>query len=396
MDHDVFRWEVRLNATLRNIRESKELSERNKEILLKFYGFCVRQEITKGRTARDLYDLMRIALKWLKKDFDQATKEDIENVVTQINQQVSQKGKPLTDPTKQNLKGAIKKLVWWMKGAAVQNGKRVYPPEVSWISLRIKTNNNKLPEDILTEAEVNMLVEAAKDSRERSFIAVLYESGCRTGEILNLKVKNVEFDEYGALLTVTGKTGPRRIRIVSSVPFLKEWLRDHPKGSNRESFVFLNRDMTPMNWKVAWRVLRSLKQRSGVKKRVNLHNFRHSRATHLANVLTDAQMRIHFGWVKASRMTEVYEHLSGGDVDKRLLEYYGVEKRPNVCNQCKETNRAGSRYCQKCGMPLAKEVATKIVEKDVVRKEADNILDTLLQDEEFKKIFVSKVKRMIR
>ncbi len=59
MDHDIFRWEVKMNATLKNIRESRELSERNKEILLKFYDFCVRQEITKGRITRDLYDLTR-------------------------------------------------------------------------------------------------------------------------------------------------------------------------------------------------------------------------------------------------------------------------------------------------------------------------------------------------
>lgn len=42
------------------------------------------------------------------------------------------------------------------------------------------------------------------------------ESCCRIGEILSLKIKNIQFDEYGIVLTVNGKTGMRRVRIIDS------------------------------------------------------------------------------------------------------------------------------------------------------------------------------------
>lgn len=48
----------------------------------------------------------------------------------------------------------------------------------------------------------------------------LYECGLRIGELLNLKLKNVEFDKYGAILTVHDKTGRRRIRLIATVPYL--------------------------------------------------------------------------------------------------------------------------------------------------------------------------------
>jgi hypothetical protein len=36
------------------------------------------------------------------------------------------------------------------------------------------------------------------------------------------------FDSYGAKLLVNGKTGARRVRIVSSVPYLTKWINEHP------------------------------------------------------------------------------------------------------------------------------------------------------------------------
>ena len=44
----------------------------------------------------------------------------------------------------------------------------------------------------------------------------------------SLHINNAAFDEKGAVLTVLGKTGARRIRIVASVPYLITWVNFHP------------------------------------------------------------------------------------------------------------------------------------------------------------------------
>ena len=54
------------------------------------------------------------------------------------------------------------------------------------------------------------------DPRDKALVMTLYVSGCGVGEILSLRVKHVTFDEFGAVLMVAGKTGERRVRVVSS------------------------------------------------------------------------------------------------------------------------------------------------------------------------------------
>lgn len=131
-------------------------------------------------------------------------------------------------------------------------------------------------------------------------------------------------------------------------------------------------------------------------KKVNPHNFRHSRATYLANHLTDAQMKEHFGWVQGSDMASIYVHLSGRDVDNALLKVYGIQNgeekqdsvlKPKECSRCQQVNQATNSFCSRCGMPLDEETKAAVLKKDLDRKEADRALDSLLEDPEFKEIF---------
>jgi integrase/recombinase XerD len=93
-------------------------------------------------------------------------------------------------------------------------GSEEYPSEVRWTKARVVGANRKLPEELLTESDVSRMVQAADFGRDRALIVALYESGCRVGEIGQLQIRHVEFDEHGARLIVRGKTGMRRVRVV--------------------------------------------------------------------------------------------------------------------------------------------------------------------------------------
>jgi len=68
----------------------------------------------------------------------------------------------------------------------------------------------KLPDDILTEHETSAMIDVAENLRDRAIIAMLYEGGFRVGEIGSLiKVRDIDFDRYGAIAVVRGKTGVR-------------------------------------------------------------------------------------------------------------------------------------------------------------------------------------------
>jgi len=82
------------------------------------------------------------------------------------------------------------------------------------------------------------LIASCESLRNRALVHVLYESGARAGEILSLKVGDVQFDRLGATVVVKGKTGMRRIRLIESVPDIQRWIAVHPNRNNPEAPLF--------------------------------------------------------------------------------------------------------------------------------------------------------------
>ena len=277
------------------------------------------------------------------------------------------------------------------------------------ITWKVKTvrNNDKLPEEILTEEEVKRIAEAAYFKRDKAFVLALYESGARIGEFLPLKIKHLSFDEYGAILHVRGKTGSRRIRLIASAPALQEWLGEHPAKENPEAYLWCKVPTPnnpkwknePLSYNYTCRMIKELAKKAGVKKKVNPHAFRHARATFLANFLTEAQMKEFFGWVGDSDMAAGYVHLSGRDVDNALLGVYGITegekaKEPaikvKVCPRCKEKNDPAAKFCRRCYLPLDQEYSQ--------RDKLEALLVSFFQElaekfPEIKKLFYETVKR---
>jgi integrase len=71
----------------------------------------------------------------------------------------------------------------------------------------------KLPEQLRPKKTLKFL-NAAPSPRDKAFIFVLYESGCRISELFALRVRNIQFDENEAILNLDGKTGQRRVGVI--------------------------------------------------------------------------------------------------------------------------------------------------------------------------------------
>jgi len=218
--------------------------------------------------------------------------------------------------------------------------------------------------EVLSREEIRRILEACTRQRDRALVFVGYESGARAGELLGLRIRDVEFDDYGAVLRVRGKTGFRRIRLVESVHDLLEWLKQHPYKSDPDAPLWISRQggVRPVSKQRFCEILDRAARAAGIRKHVHPHLLRHSRATHLAKVLTEAQMREFFGWTKRSEVPAIYVHLSGRDVDEALLRHYGIAPkreerdagalRPWTCPRCGATNSPGLRFCGRCGFAL--------------------------------------------
>jgi len=398
MRYDAHDYKHRLEKVLAQIMVDPSIPERNKGTIYRFQENCFIEGISTGRITRYLYDLRHIS-HWLGKNFEDVTKEDIRSLIGRIEKETFKKNGmdvPYQESTKRDFRITIRKFYRWLRET------EDYPEEVKWIK---STGRNcariKLPEEMLSEDDIKNLINVAENPRDKAFIAILYESGCRIGEMLFLRLKHINFDQYGAQLLVDGKTGYRRVRIIASTPYLTEWINKHPRKDDPESPLWITRDYEIMSYAALRISFKRIFKKAGVHKKINFHNFRHSRATYLANHLTEAQMKEYFGWVQASDMASIYVHLSGRDVDNALLRVHGIKKpeeeeesqiNPKKCPRCQEINQFTNVFCNKCGMTLDDSLLNQRIKKDLERSHADRIIQIILEDESFRKAFIEKMR----
>jgi site-specific recombinase XerD len=379
----------RFENAIRNLKANKDISDANKQTILKFLRDLESQNVGVPRQTKYLFTLPVIAKK-LPKNFEDATIDDIKTIVAEINRST------YSDWTKSDFRVALKKFYRWLRDSP----KGETPKEVAWITVG-NSKKQILPEELLTEDDVAKLAAAAENSRDRAFVLALYESDARIGELLNLRRKHVIFDQYGAILMLAGKTGDRRVRTILSGPALAQWMSDHPNKDDPESPVWLvigdRNHAQPLMYESARLILRRLAKRAGVKKKVNPHIFRHSRSTILASNLTEAQLKQFAGWTSSSKMPGRYVHLSGRDVDAALLRMHGLGKGEEkqavltvqVCPRCEQKNDSLMRFCAKCGLALKVEAA---IEVDKERKIADDYMNKLFDDPEVRQLIQAKIR----
>ncbi len=310
--------------------------------------------------ARQYHYLLRLRLiaKAMGDRFLSPSREDIRDFLFQLTTV------GYSSNTVRDIKSTIKRFYRW-HFADEDKANHV----VGWIRPLRSVRRDK-PHCIMTTDEFDRMINVCRTVRDRALISLLYDSGCRISEILTLRVKDVTFDEYGAILIVSGKTGTRRVRLFgTSVPFFSKWIESRRTKQGPDAFVFANpRDAnrSPMHYHQALQVVRRAAIRAGIAKKVNPHLFRHTRATLLAEHIADAPLEIQMGWVHGSSMTRTYVHLSGKDMDRIILRAYGVEVREKAevldnplgkCIWCGVINPLRSKYCLQCGMEMKVKVS---------------------------------------
>ncbi len=142
--------------------------------------------------------------------------------------------------------------------------------------------------DYLSVREIERIIKAADESgswalRNRAIIEILYGSGLRISELIDLKISDIEFE--AGYVTVMGKG--RKQRLVPLGRFASEAISRYleaqaeprpPSGGGR---VFLNPYGRKFSRVGLWKIVRKLVLSAGIIKRVTPHTFRHSFATHL-------------------------------------------------------------------------------------------------------------------
>ncbi len=377
----VHNYERKLKATLERL-SGEAIPEQDRKAILDFHEYLVAQGMSIPRRERVISFLATTA-RQNAKPFQDFARDDVQKLVAKL------ESSQYAEWTKYTYKVMVKQFFRWLRGLeGTQN-----PPETAWISTRLKNAKKLLPEDLLTEEEIKRLFAAAKNPRDKALIMVLYDSGCRIGEILSMRLKDVVADEKGFYLIVNGKTGARRVRLMPSVASLANWLNHHPQRNEPQAPVWIEikgDSHDSLSYDYTRLLLKRLFAHAGIRKRSNPHLFRHSRATFYAANLPESLLKEQMGWAQTSKMAGTYVHLSGKNVDDALTELYGGKKEKRqpaltikTCPRCDFTNDFNSQHCGRCGTALDLSA--------VIRSDSDeaeflaNLFKTLLEDQSMKR-----------
>jgi integrase/recombinase XerD len=157
--------------------KSSGISEANRKQILNFVNYCFSEGIGEHRAFKYLSTL-KIVAKSTSVDFDKASEADIRAYVGSIERSY------LSDWTKHDYKVSLKKFYKWLNGGEEH-------PATKWIKTTIKIHDRKLPDDMLTQDEVQLLIDTAMNKRDKAIIALFWDIGARIGEIGNLRIKDI-------------------------------------------------------------------------------------------------------------------------------------------------------------------------------------------------------------
>lgn len=160
---------------------------------------------------------------------------------------------------------------------------------------------------VLSEKEVLDILKAARNIKHKAILATIYSAGLRRGELINLRLHDVSFDNMMLFIRAgKGKKDRTTLLSESNVIVLKRYLEEYKpnywlfEGPNRRTY-------SPTS--IA-SILKIAVKNAGIHKRVTPHMLRHSFATHLLEHGVDIRYIQTFLGHESTTTTEIYTHVS--------------------------------------------------------------------------------------
>lgn len=201
--------------------------------------------------------------------------------------------------------------------------KEINPPKIP----------KRLPKS-LTIAEVEALINSNTDDvsgiRNRALIELLYATGARVSEIVQLDSADLSHGEGTLTVKVHGKGGKERLVPVGKFAqhALAQYLtRSRPSlvKKNSENALFLNENRgTRLSRQSAWNIVMSSATRAGLERKISPHALRHSFATHLLDGGADIRVVQELLGHSSVTTTQIYTLIT---IDKIRESYASAHPR---------------------------------------------------------------------
>ena len=188
---------------------------------------------------------------------------------------------------------------------------------------------------VLSLEEVNRMMEAIDLSsneghRNRAMMEMLYGSGLRVSELVNLQLSKIYLSEHYML--IEGKGSKQRLVPISPVAeeWFGYWMHERatwPLKPESRDIAFVNRYGRPLTRAMVFTIVRRLCAEAGITKTVSPHTLRHSFATHLLQNGADLRVIQQLLGHEDLATTEIYTHLDIQDLRQAVLQCHPENKK---------------------------------------------------------------------
>jgi len=282
----------------------------NDNITARFLDNCKAQGLSEARIKKYGYQFPRI--KRVLPDLANATKSDVENALIKIFKS------ELSESSKRDFQIHIRKFFRWL-------GK---PELVEWIKLKevkvLLTQDDIIDE--LKKSEASNLIECSENERDKALTAFLWATGARSGELINTKIKDVEFSELDGepcfRVVLNGKTGLRNIPVFDCLEIIKKWVDSHPYKNNPEAPLFYIEYgvFRPITYATLLKCVKRASRNAQINRNITPKHFRRGRATHLIRKgWNKFKLCKYMGWYPFGNTVKHYALLMPEDLDQELI-----------------------------------------------------------------------------
>jgi integrase len=369
---DIYNSAESYQTSLGGLHQDDTVSQRNKDIVTKFLHDCEmgktvlhrqKKKISYTTLSKYLFSL-KVVLRHLKVDLESlgADEKDNPSMETFIgalerNEIKRLDGRCYAEKSKREVKVVLKKFYKWLYG-----NNEAFPALVSWIDTRQEYKEiGALSRDIIEQ-----WVRGLDNIRHKALVMVLFDSGARIGELLNVRMKHVEHDEKEQCYKLRiefSKTKRRTIWVPIATSYLKQYILNLGNScKDPEGFLF---DCGYDSLRI---VLRRLSLQH-VKQVVTPHDLRHSSATYYCKKLNRYELCYRYGWSMSSDMPDRYIDREGL-VETTALKKVKQEKTEVVME---ENQRLKEDYL------VLKEKMERLEKAQQVRVEPDHIVKEVLE-----------------
>jgi integrase len=282
------------------------------------------------------------------------------------------------------------------------------------------------PTDMWSQEDDLVFLKWVTNKRDRCYHTMARDLSARPHEILNLKIKDIIFKAVGnkqyAEVLVNGKTGSRHIPLIQSIPYVKDWLSNHPSRNNHNSPLFVGLARSSMGRQLSVNGLYTIykaykeiffpkllkdstlpiEEKEKIKgllaKPFNPYIRRHSALTEKSTKLKSSTLNQHAGWTPNSGMAQKYIHYFGNESSESLLEAYCIVTKnnipidtlnPKICPNCNEGNTQDAKWCNKCKMIMSYEGYQEALESQ--KQKEDEITELKNRQERFELLIQSLI-----